>query len=65
MNPKTKTVIAGAIVGVLAGMIAGLVYYNSNVSVDSEGVEEVSPPDAGTAVRLGLSMLGFLRLIAD
>jgi uncharacterized membrane protein YagU involved in acid resistance len=65
MNPKAKTLVAGAFVGLLAGLIAGLVYYNSNVSVDSEGVEEVSPPDAGTAVRLGLSMLGFLRLIAD
>jgi hypothetical protein len=65
MNPKTKTLIAGAIVGTLAGVIAGLVYYNANVSVDKEGVEQVSPPDAGTAVRLGVSMLGFLRLIAD
>ncbi len=65
MNPKTKTVIAGGIVGVLAGLIAGLVYYNSNVMVDTEGNEQVNPPDAGTAVRLGVSMLGFLRLIAD
>jgi hypothetical protein len=65
MNPKTKTLIAGGIVGVLAGLIAGLVYYNANVTVATDGTEEVRPPDAGTAVRLGLSMLGFLRLIAD
>ena len=65
MSPKAKTMLAAGFIGTLAGLIAGLVYYNSNVSVDSEGVEEVSAPDAGTAVRLGLSMLGFLRLIAD
>lgn len=65
MNPKTKTLIAGGIVGALAGLIAGLVYYNANVQVTSEGIEAVDPPDTGTAVKLGLSMLGFLRLIAE
>ena len=65
MNSKVKTLIAGAIVGALAGMISGLVYYNANVQVDAEGMEAVSPPDTGTAVKLGLSMLGFLRLISE
>ena len=54
-----------SLVGLAVGAIAGLIYYNSNVTVDDEGSESLGAPTPSTAVKLGVGMLGVLRLIAD
>ncbi len=62
---KTRAMAIGGIVGALLGMVAGLIYYNSYVAVDEEGREHLPAPSASIAVKLGLSLLGVLRLIAE
>lgn len=65
MDSKVKALLFGGIIGAIVGVLGGMMYYNANVHVIEEGTEELSPPDAGTALKLGLSVLGFLRLIAE
>jgi len=64
-NPKTKALLIGGALGVVAGALAGLIYYNTNVAVDEEGAEALDVPGAGWMVKLGLGVLGVLRLIAE
>lgn len=63
MNYKTRTLLIGGAVGTLIGVLAGLLYFNSNVKVNEEGKEELPVPSAGEALKLGLSLIGLLRLI--
>lgn len=64
MSPKSRALVVGGVVGALMGVLAGLMYYNANVAIDEEGGEQLESPSAGTAVRLGLSVLAFLRSIS-
>lgn len=63
MNYRTRTLLIGGAVGALVGVFAGLLYFNSNVQVDAEGIEKLEAPSAGDALKLGLSLIGLLRLI--
>jgi len=46
-------------------LVAGWIYYNTNVEIDAEGAEALETPGPGAAVKLGLGILGVLRLIAE
>ena len=63
MNYRTRTLLIGGVIGTLAGVLAGLLYFNSNMKVDEAGKEQLPVPSAGDALKLGLSLLGLLRLI--
>lgn len=65
MNSKTKSLLVGGLLGAVLGGIAGLLYYNSNVEVSETGEEQLEAPSPGTSLKLGLSMLTFLRSLAD
>lgn len=62
---KTRALLVGGVLGLVLGAVAGWVYYKSNVEVGSEGVESLEAPTPATAVKLGLGLLGVMRLIAD
>ena len=63
MNYKTRTLLIGGVVGALIGALAGLLYFNSNVEVTEAGEEQLPVPSAGDALKLGVSLIGLLRLI--
>ena len=65
MNSKTQSLLIGGLIGGLLGALAGWLYFNSNVKVDEEGVEQLEAPAPVTSLKLGLSMLGVLRQIAE
>ena len=60
MDWKTKTFIVGAVVGALAGLGAAL------IMIQRADQEEQHPQlTAGDGVKIGLGVLGVLRLISD
>jgi len=63
MNCRTRTLLIGSVIGALVGALAGFLYFNSNVKVDEAGEEQLPVPSAGDALKLGLSLIGLLRLI--
>ena len=63
MNCRTRTLLIGTATGALVGALAGFLYFNSNVKVDEAGEEQLPVPSAGDALKLGLSLIGVLRLI--
>ena len=65
MNSKTKSLLIGGLLGGLLGALAGWLYYNTNVNVTDEGSEELEAPTPVDSLKLGLSMLGVLRQIAE
>jgi CDP-diglyceride synthetase len=65
VNSKTQSLLVGGLIGALLGAFAGWLYYNSNVNVSEEGVEQLEAPTPVTSLKLGLSMLGVLRQIAE
>lgn len=64
-NPRTRALMVGGLLGAVVGAVAGWIYYNANVEVDNEGAEDLAAPSPSTAVKLGLGLLGVLRLIAE
>jgi len=64
-KPQTRALLLGGILGLVVGALAGWIYYRSNVDVDSEWTESLAAPTPATAVKLGVGLLGVLRLIAD
>jgi len=63
MNNRTRTLVVGGVMGALIGALAGWLYFNSNVKVDEAGEEHLPVPSPGEALKLGVSLLGLLRLI--
>jgi hypothetical protein len=63
-NTRGRALAMGGIIGLLIGCLAGWIYFNTNVEVDSEGSEILGAPSPATAVKLGLGLLGVLRLIS-
>jgi len=63
VNYRTRTLLIGSLIGALIGALAGFLYFNSNVKVNEAGEEQLPAPSAGDALKLGLSLLGVLRLI--
>lgn len=59
-NWKTKTMIIGAILGAISGIIAALI-----VIQRAEDTQHHPQITAGDGVKVGLGVLGVLRLIAD
>lgn len=59
-NWKTRTLMIGAIIGTLAGLTAAYLFIK-------RAEEQDKPPRlaAGDGVKLGLGVLGLLRLISD
>ena len=64
-NHRTRALLIGGVLGAAMGAVAGWIYYNTNVEIDAEGAEALEAPAPGVAVKLGLGILGVLRLIAD
>jgi hypothetical protein len=60
MNWKTKTLILGAVVGTFTGLIAAYL-----VIQKAEKQETKPQITTGESVKLGLGVLGLLRLVSD
>ncbi len=60
MNWKTKTLIIGAAVGLAIGLLGAYI-----VIQRSEQLETLPAVTAGDGVKVGLGVLGVLRLISD
>jgi hypothetical protein len=60
MNWKTKTLVIGAVVGTFTGMMAAYLI------VQKAERQETKPQiTTGESVKLGLGVLGLLRLVSD
>ncbi|MCJ7551803.1 MAG: hypothetical protein MUQ30_19200 [Anaerolineae bacterium] len=64
-NQRTRALLIGGVLGAVVGTIAAWIYYNTNVEIDAEGAEALEAPTPGAAVKLGLGILGLMRLIAE
>ncbi len=60
MNWKTKTLIIGAVVGLAIGLIGAYIVIQRSEQLDT--LPELS---AGDGVKVGLGVLGVLRLVSD
>jgi hypothetical protein len=60
MNSKTKTLLIGTSVGALTGLIAAII-----VLQRAEKNETTPKLTAGDGVKVGIGVLGVLRLLAD
>lgn len=57
---KTKTFIIGGVVGLLSGLFAAYLFVQRNTETN-----QVPQITGGDGVKVGLGVLGVLRLIAD
>jgi hypothetical protein len=60
MNWKTKTLVIGAIVGTFTGIVAAYLIVQKAEKQDTK--PQIS---TGEGVKLGLGVLGLLRLVSD
>jgi gas vesicle protein len=60
MNWKTKTVLIGTSVGAVTGLIAALIILQR-----AEKTETTPKLSAGEGVKVGMGILGVLRMLAD
>jgi gas vesicle protein len=60
MNWKTKTVLIGTSVGAVTGLIAALIILQR-----AEKNETTPKLSAGEGVKVGMGILGVLRMLAD
>ena len=66
MNTRTRVLVVGGVLGALAGVLAGWLYLNSSaLEVDEDGMEHVEAPKPGDALKIGLGVLGVLRMLSD
>ncbi|MFZ6018276.1 MAG: hypothetical protein ACOYXO_01600 [Chloroflexota bacterium] len=59
-NWKTKTIVIGGLIGAAAGVIAALLLIQR-----AEETQQAPRLTAGDGVKVGLGVLGLLRLITD
>jgi len=59
-NWKTKTIVIGGLLGAAAGIIAALLLIQR-----AEETQQMPRLTAGDGVKVGVGVLGLLRLIAD
>ena len=59
-NWKTKTIVIGGLIGAAAGIIAALLLIQR-----AEETQQVPRLTAGEGVKVGVGVLGLLRLISD
>ena len=65
MNAKLRALLIGSAVGSVVGALAGWIYYNTaTVEVDAEGKEHLPAMAPGFAVKLGLGLLGVLKMLS-
>lgn len=65
MNAKVRVLLIGGVVGTVIGALAGWIYYNTiTVEVDAQGNEILPAMAPGTAVKLGLGLLGVLKMLS-
>jgi hypothetical protein len=60
MNWKTKTLLIGTSVGAVTGLVAAVI-----IMQRAEKAETTPKLTAGDGVKVGLGVLGVLRLLAD
>jgi gas vesicle protein len=60
MNTKTKTLLIGTSVGAVTGLIAALI-----VLQQAEKNQTTPKLTAGDGVKVGIGIMGILRLLAD
>jgi len=60
MNTKTKTLLIGTTVGAVTGMIAAVI-----VLQQAEKNQTTPKLSAGDGVKVGIGIMGILRLLAD
>lgn len=64
MNPRTRVMVIGGLVGGLVGVLAAQLYLRSANGGLDEGEEvELSSPEPGDLIKLTLSVLGTLKLV--
>lgn len=61
MNLRVKTLLIGGVIGTLLGVLGAWLYYNANVQLDTEGVEQLEVPAPGDGLKVGLGVLGVFR----
>jgi hypothetical protein len=59
-NWKTKTILIGAVIGAAAGLIAAYILVQR-----ADESQQAPRLNAGDGVKVGLGVLGVLRLISD
>ena len=65
MNAKLRTLLIGGAIGSVVGAIAGWIYYNTaTVEVDDEGKDHLPAMSPGSPVKLGLGLLGVLKMLS-
>jgi len=65
VSAKLRALLIGGAVGSLVGALAGWIYYNTaTVEMDEAGKEHLPTMSPGTAVKLGVGVLGVLRMLS-
>ncbi len=65
MSAKLRALVIGGAVGSVVGVLAGWIYYNTGtVEVDATGQEHLPAMSPGYAVKLGLGLLGVLKMLS-
>lgn len=59
MNTKTKTILAGVLIGAATGLVAAMMW---NQRAENEGTTEIT---AGDGLKLGVMIVGLLRAISS
>ncbi|MBN1874463.1 MAG: hypothetical protein JXA33_09560 [Anaerolineae bacterium] len=65
MNLRTRAMVIGGVLGAIIGILAGMLYFNTNVKYDQDGLEQLASPTSGDSLKLGLSLLGLLRMFTE
>lgn len=65
MSAKLRALVIGGVVGAMVGALAGWIYFNSaEIEVDDVGQEHLPAMSPGFAVKLGLGLLGVLKMLS-
>jgi len=64
LNWRQRVLVIGGIVGAVLGVASAYFYIRAAEENNMEG-ESPQPPEAGDAVKLGLSLLTIMRTIAE